>query len=187
MRFPGSKLLKRIDGETLIERVVSTVQGSSVDRVIVVTGHDAQRMADALKGLECEIVFNRRYAEGMSSSIKAGVSAVRNWAEAVLILPADVALVTSRTIDVVLRKYRRGATRIVVASHEGRGGHPILFSRELFEEIMAIDEETQGLRAVVSRHRGEVVRVEAGSDVLVDIDTKEDFYTHFGGADKGPA
>jgi molybdenum cofactor cytidylyltransferase len=178
-RYGRNKLLEKIDGQTMIERVVKSVASSKADEVIVVLGHEAQRIREALRNFECKFVFNEDFKKGQSSSVEAGVKSVMSYADAVMVLPGDVALITSKAINAIIEEYERSKSPIVVASHQGRSGHPILFDRSLFDELMKINEETMGLKAVVNRHRDLIKKVETGSDgVLIDIDTREDFKRH---------
>jgi molybdenum cofactor cytidylyltransferase len=97
------------------------------------------------------------------------------YADAVMVLPGDVAFITPKSINMVIAEYSRSRSPIVVASYQGHSGHPILFGRSLFNEIMEINEETMGLKAVVNRHRDLIKKVEVGSDeVLIDVDSEED-------------
>jgi len=176
IRFPGNKLLSKIGGKPVIRRVVEQAIQSRADEVVVVLGYDSERVKEALKGLECTFVYNESYLEGQSTSVRKGVASVSNHAEAVLILPGDVALISSKIIDTVIEEYRRTDGLILVASYKGHAGHPILISHTLFGEIEGINEETMGLKALVDRHRSSVKKVETGSrSVLIDIDTPEDF------------
>jgi molybdenum cofactor cytidylyltransferase len=175
-RFGRNKLLEKIDGSIMIERVVKSAASSKADEVIVVLGHEAQRVKEALKNFECRFVFNEDFKKGQSSSVKVGVKSVMGYADAVMVLPGDVALITSKPINMVIKEYETSRSPIVVASYQGISGHPILFDRSLFNEIMEINEETMGLKAVVNRHRDVIKKVEVGSDeVLIDIDAEEDF------------
>jgi len=175
-RFGRNKLLEKIDGSTIIERVVKSAASSKADEVVLVLGYEAQRVKGALKNFECKFVFNEDFKKGQSFSVKAGVKSVMGYVDAVMVLPGDVALITSKSINMVVEEYERSRSPIVVASHQGRSGHPILFDRSLFNEIMEINEETMGLKAVVNRHRDLIKKVEAGSDeILIDIDDEEDF------------
>lgn len=179
-RTKENKLLRKVDGETLIERVVKSAIASSVDEVVVVVGHEADRVRGALRGLRCSFVYNEDYEKGQSFSVRAGLAFVRDRADAVMVLPGDVALIKPEMIDKVLTEYRRSKPPIVIASYQGRSGHPILLDRSLFGEIMQIREETLGLRAVSEKHKHELRYVDVGSaEVLVDIDTEEDFRRHF--------
>jgi len=175
-RFGRNKLLEKINGLTMIERVVKSAKSSKADEVVVVLGYEAQRIKKALRNFECKFVFNENYKMGQSSSVKVGVKSVMKYADAVMVLPGDVALITPKAINMVIEEYKKSRNPIVVASHKGRSGHPILFDRSLFHEIMKINEETMGLKAVVNRHRDLIKKVEVGSEeVLIDVDTEEDF------------
>jgi len=182
-RMKENKLLLNVNGRTLIERVVTTARASIVDEVVVVLGYQAQKLKERLTGLECKVVINENYAKGQSESVKAGLAGVSSDAEAFMILPADVALIDWQSINKVVEEYRRSKSRIVIASHNGRSGHPILLDRALFPEVAVINEGTFGLKAVINRHRAEINYVEAGTEnVLIDIDTEEEFSKYFPGA-----
>jgi molybdenum cofactor cytidylyltransferase len=181
-RMKENKLLLKINGDTLIEHVVKAAKGSSVDEVVVVLGYDATNIKKHLAKLECRFAVNENYMKGQSESVKVGFSAVSSNAEAVMILPADVALIDPESINRVVEEYRRSKSRIVIASHEQQSGHPILLDRTLFPEVANVDEDTQGLKAVINRHRTEIKYVEVGTEnVLIDIDTREEFNKHFRG------
>ena len=173
----GNKLLFRVGGKSLIRRVVETALASLASEVIVVTGYQAELVEAEISDLRDErlrVVRNPEYREGMSSSVRVGVASASPDSEAVAILPADVAFISPRAIDEVILAYARRRPKIAVASHAGRSGHPILFDRSLIPEILGIDESTMGLKAVVRRHRREILRVPVGEEVLVDVDRLED-------------
>jgi molybdenum cofactor cytidylyltransferase len=174
--MPGrNKLLVEVNGEPIIRRVVERALSSHVDEVIVVLGWEAKKIRDALEDLSCRFVVNNEYRKGQSSSVKTGLKEVAHGIEAILILPGDVAMIESRSIDMVVEAYGNAKNSIVVACHGGRSGHPILFSKNLFKEIELIDEVTFGLKSVVRRHESEIRMVETGSEnVLRDIDTPND-------------
>jgi molybdenum cofactor cytidylyltransferase len=179
-RMKENKLLLKLDGETLIERVVKTAKGSSADEVIVVLGHEAEKVREQLVKLDCKLVVNENYMRGQSESVKVGLAAVASSAEAVMILPADVALINAESINSVIDEHRKSKSHIVIASHKHQSGHPILLDRALFQEVSQIDESALGLKAVINRHRSEVKYVEVGTqNVLIDIDTREEFDKYF--------
>jgi molybdenum cofactor cytidylyltransferase len=170
-----NKLLAKIDDTPMIRRVVQAALESKVDEVIVVLGWEEEKVRAALAGLPCRTVLNRKYEGGQSSSVKSGLADVSSTARAVLILPGDVAKIDAHSINMVVEKYHGGHHTIVVAGHQGRHGHPILFDRQLFPEIERINEATFGLKAVVALRRDEACLVETGSgNVLKDIDTVQD-------------
>lgn len=175
-RMKENKLLLEVDGETLIGRVVKTAKESSADEIVVVLGYEAAKIKEQLAKLDCKLVVNNNYVRGQSESVKVGLAAISNNVEAVMILPADVALIDSQSINRVIEEYRRSRNKIVIASHQQQSGHPILIDKTLFPEVSEIGEDTQGLKAMINRHRAEIKYVEVGTEtVLVDIDTKEEF------------
>jgi molybdenum cofactor cytidylyltransferase len=170
-----NKLLVKIDRKPMIRRVVERALSAKVDEVVVVLGWEAENIREALADLPCRFVMNEEYQKGQSGSVRTGLRDVKEGTEAVLILPGDVAMIDSRSINMVVEEYNNRGNLIVVASFSGKPGHPILFSKELFREIEEIDEETFGLKAVVSRHKSEVSMVETDSEyVLRDVDTPKD-------------
>lgn len=179
-RMKENKLLLNLDGQTLIEHVVNTAARSSADDVIVVLGYEAEKIKEKLAKPDCKLILNENYLKGQSESVKVGLAATSRDAEAVMFLPADVALIDVESINKVVDEYRRSRNRIVIASHKHQSGHPILLDRTLFPEVSGIGEDTLGLKAVINRHRAQVKYVEVGTEnVLVDIDTEEEFNKYF--------
>ena len=176
-----NKLLVEIDGVPMIRRVVQAALQSKVDEVIVVLGWEQERIRAALARLPCRTVVNRNYEDGQSSSVKIGLADAGASTRAVMILPGDVAMIDTRSINMVAEKYLAEQRNIIVAAHKGKAGHPILFDRKLFPEIERINEATFGIKAVVRQHQTEVCMVESGSaNVLKDVDTNRDLKELFG-------
>ncbi|MEM2703402.1 MAG: nucleotidyltransferase family protein [Candidatus Bathyarchaeia archaeon] len=174
-RFGRNKLLEKIGNTTIIERVVKSAISSKANEVIVVLGYQSRKVKESLKDSNCKFVFNENFEIGQSSSVKAGVKLVIGYADAVMILPGDIALITSTSINKVIEEYEKNRSPIVVASYKGRMGHPILLDKVLFDEIMEINEETMGLKAIVNKYRNLIKKVEVDSDeVLIDVDKEED-------------
>lgn len=175
-----NKLLLSVNGETLIERVVNTAVRSNAREVVVVLGYEAEKIREKIARLRCKMVVNDSYEKGLSWSVKVGLSAISNEAEAVMVLPADVALIDTSSINKVIDEYRRAKSRIVIATYQHESGHPILLDKALFPEISEIDEQTLGLKAVINRHKAEASYVDVGNErVLIDIDTQEQFEKYF--------
>jgi len=178
-RFPGNKLLYIVNGEPLIHRVVRVGLGSNADEVILVFGYEGERIKKAVTDLsmnpKLRMVYNSNYELGMSTSVKAGLSHVLGRAGAVMFLPADVCLISCKPINILLSEYFIKRPLIAIASYKGRKGHPILFDKALFSEIMQMREESFGLKNVISKYRHEVLCVDVDEEeVLVDIDSPEE-------------
>ena len=173
-RFGRNKMLEPVEKTPLLVHVVSTALRSRVSEIVVVTGHDDDKVRPLLQGYECRIVFNEDYVKGQSFSVRKGLAEVNPSAAAVMIQPGDMALTSEKIVNSVIDRYEQTHAPIVTASHQGRSGHPILFDKSLFEEIMGIDENTRGLKKVVSNHLAHAVTVEAGAGALFDLDTQDD-------------
>ena len=175
-RYGRNKLLERINDRTIIRKVVEESVKSKADEVVVVVGFEAEKIINEIKDLPVTPVYNENYMEGMSSSVKVGTrKAMELNANAVMILPADNLLIKSKTIDRVIDAYYKTKGLIVVPRFKGKRGHPILFDKKLFDEILMISEETQGLKYVVRKYSDKIVDVEVGSpEIYIDIDMPED-------------
>lgn len=173
-RFGSNKLLELIVTSSLIEHVVAEGVNSEARQVIVVCGHDHDKIAETLKGFHCDLVFNEDYSSGQSFSVRKGVSAVDERADGVMVMPGDMPLMNHAIINSVIREFANTSASIVAASHNGRAGHPILFARDLFKDILEISEQSRGLKKVVSKYQENMLLVEAGEGSLCDVDTKED-------------
>ena len=178
-RFPGNKLLYKVFGEPLIRTIVKSALRSKADKVIVITGFEADKISKVLEDLDIDIIYNENYNKGMSFSVKKSINCVRGIANAAIIHPADVAFVPSEVFNRVIDYYLKTKAKIVIAGYRGIKGHPILFDSSLFNEIMEISEETMGLKAIVNKYKDKAVIVETNSEeVLLDIDTLEDLINY---------
>ena len=174
-RFGSNKLLSETNGETMIQRVVRTSLASRASEVVVVVGFEEDKIRHVLQSYECRIVSNPQFEKGQTSSVIAGLNSVKKHANAAMILPGDVAFIKAEQIDKVIDEYNLTPSSIVVASHRSRMGHPILFDRAVFDEMLRVTEEKAGLKEVVNRHRSEIRRVEVESgEVLLDVDLPND-------------
>ena len=170
-----NKLLEMTHGKPMIRHVVEAACNSKVDEIIVVLGWEADKIRGALTGLRCRLAMNEEFEKGQSSSLITGLRQIRKDAQAVLVLPGDMARMDSLSINKVVDEYNINNGLIVVACYNGIHGHPILLDRQLFGEIMRITEDTYGLKAVVKNHETEIHMVETDTDnVLRDVDTPED-------------
>ncbi|MGC8569393.1 MAG: nucleotidyltransferase family protein [Nitrososphaeria archaeon] len=173
-RFGENKLLFKIDGRSIIRRVVEECSLEGLE-IVVVTGHEKEKIMEELKGTDVVFVYNPKYHEGgMSSSIKAGV-AYASPLKAYLITPGDMPYLSGWICRRIIEEHERTGSRIIVPTFEGRGGHPILVDVSLREELLGINEESRGLKGFLSQHEKEIHRVELGtSRILIDIDYRED-------------
>jgi molybdenum cofactor cytidylyltransferase len=170
-----NKLLTNVNGVPMLRGVAQAALKSNVDEVIVVLGFEAEKAKETIVDLSCRTVINRDYEKGQSSSLIAGMRAINKSTLAVLVLPGDLAKIETSSINLVIQSYIKEGGHIVSAAYNGRLGHPILLSRELFDEIMLITEESSGLKTLVMNHRNEMRLVETNTEnVLTDVDSPDD-------------
>jgi molybdenum cofactor cytidylyltransferase len=175
VRMRGPKQLLPIDGQPMVRRVVEAVCGASLAQVVVVTGAYADEVEWALDGLPVELVANEAWSEGMSTSLRMGLGALRQEIQAVLIVLADQPALTSQVLSALVLRYRTTGAPIVAPVCRGRRGNPVLFDRRLFDELMAVEGD-QGGRILLTRYAAEVQQVEIDDPaVLFDVDTLQDY------------
>ena len=168
-----NKLLLSLGEETVVRRAVSAALEAGLGPVLVVLGHQSERVAKELEGLTYTAVLNPHYAEGIHSSLRAGIAAVPKEAEAALVMLADMPFVTSSMVRTVLERYRGGTAPLVVSNYEGVDAPPMLYDRSLFSELLALQGDGCGKR-VVKRHRSESQVVTWPATALVDLDVPAD-------------
>ncbi len=170
------KALLPWQGKTLLEFQVEQLLAGGVERVILVLGHEAERIRSVASSLpHTRIVINQHYATGKTSSIRAGMDAVPAGADAVLVVSVDQPRPAALIREICTAHETRDLL-ITVPAYGGRHGHPTIFARPLFPEMRAITEEEQGLRAVRRRHRAETRVLETPTSTpLVDINTPDDY------------
>jgi molybdenum cofactor cytidylyltransferase len=169
-----NKLLERLDGVPLVVRTARTALASRAAPVIVVTGHEADAVAAALAGLDVRIIHNPDFADGLSTSLKAGLAAVPPDADGALVTLGDMPRVEARHLDRLIAAFSPKEGRgIVVPVHLGKRGNPVLFARTYFQELLAIEGDT-GARHIIAASASEVAEVDLATDaIFLDIDTPE--------------
>jgi molybdenum cofactor cytidylyltransferase len=171
---PGNKLLARIGGRALVERVATTYIAAGLDPVIVVVGFEASLVSAELACSPVVIVPNPNFGAGQSRALVRGVRNLPASAPAAVIGVADQPFLTPRVIEALIEAYRARAPRIVAPLFSGRRGNPVLFDRSLFGELLAVTGD-QGGRPEIERHLGEVEWVEVGDEkAALDVDSEED-------------
>ncbi len=177
-RYGEPKQLLPWGHTTLLDHVVGQARASQATQTIVVLGHQAERMAQALAHRQVDasvqIAYNEEWEVGLSTSVRTGLRALPDSVSAALFLLADQPGITTELINAVIRRYRETLAPIVAPRHRGRRGNPVLFDRSLFADLLKLEGD-QGGRALVEEHAAEVEWVEAGPEALADVDTPTDY------------
>ena len=169
-----NKMLAEIGGKPLVRIAVEQAIASRAKPVIVVTGHEREKVEATLKGLPVHLVHNPDFSEGLGSSLKAGIAAVPEEADAAIVCLGDMPQVDAALINRLIAAFdpERGAL-VVVPSIEGRRGNPVVWSRRFFHDLMTIQGDV-GARHLIGNYAEAVVEVPvAGEAALTDVDTPE--------------
>jgi molybdenum cofactor cytidylyltransferase len=174
------KALLPAQGATFLERVIAALRDGGCFGVTVVVRDpsdlEARRIASSARAEGAQVAENPTRALEQIDSLRTGLRHLAPEVEAVVVIPVDHPQVESEVVDALIRAFVRTRAPIVVPVHQGRRGHPVLFSRVVFPELMA-EPLPEGARSVVHAHAAERVEVpvdEAG--ILFDVDTPSDYH-----------
>jgi molybdenum cofactor cytidylyltransferase len=170
-RMGRPKLLLPLGGEPLVRRTVRQVIESGFDDVLVVVGFDAYSVLTALEGLRCRHAVNTKFQSGMGSSFQTAIEALDDC-EAAMFALADQPFVTAREYASVLAAYRKGGAGIVSVRYGDVTAPPHLFDRRFFQELAELEH---GARPVLQRHRDDTTVLQFPPEMLLDVDTPEDY------------
>jgi molybdenum cofactor cytidylyltransferase len=170
---PRNKLLEEIGGRAVIARVAETALASGARPIVVVTGFEAQRIVEALRGLDVLFVHNPDFAAGLSTSLRAGLAALPAKSDGALILLGDMPFVETGDLAALIDAMK-DLNSICVPARHGRWGNPILWGRAYFPEMMRLSGDA-GAKRLLEVHRDHVTEVEAVSDgIFADVDLPSD-------------
>jgi len=173
-RMGRNKLVLPVHGKPMVAHAVEAAAAAGLDPVIVVTGHEAAAVRRAAGNTPVTFVQNNDFARGLSTSLRAGIGAVPPECEGAVVLLGDMPGITAPLIEKVVKAFDPAEDRaICVATAQGQRGHPVLWGRQFFPELEALEGDA-GARVVMDRYPGLLYEVEAGSGApLADIDTPE--------------
>ncbi len=171
-----NKLLMTWRGKPLVAHVVDQLLTSSVAHVVVVTGHEQEKLCAALGDRPVSYVSNPRFAEGLSTSLIAGIEAVPKDADGVLVALGDMPRIDSGVIDRLVAAFNPAEGRsICLPVFAGNWGNPVLWGLSYLDQMAKLTGDA-GARGLLQANRNAIWEVAAGNDaVLADIDTPEAF------------
>ncbi|MFP3234845.1 MAG: nucleotidyltransferase family protein [Nitrososphaeria archaeon] len=173
-RFPGNKLLADLCGVPIV-RAAAGVAAAAGLPLVVVTGNDRESVVRALSGIEFHEVINSSYASGLSSSVRAAISALRDQADAIEFAPADMPLVPPEVPRLLAGIREESSSPLIAPRYGGVRGHPVLLGRELYEDAASSIGGDSGLSQYIESRRELLLEVDVGSPgVVLDVDTPED-------------
>ncbi len=180
-RFGAPKQLIKWRGKYLIEHVLDVSLRSHLDSLALVLGHESEKILAALgKKIHHPRVtaaINHEHRDGMSGSLRLGLSLVRETHPSVMFLLGDQPFLDSDFINLLLARFRASEKKICVPVHQGKRGNPTIFSRHFYDLMMDIEGDV-GAREIIRAHPENVLQVEVDNPLhLFDIDTQADLET----------
>ena len=174
-RMGQPKQLLPFRGTILLDWVMTQAESASaLDEVIVVLGRAADEIQPRLRNTRAKIIVNPVFTEGCSGSYKAGMASIDQRAEAVMVLLGDQPGVESAVIDQVAEDWRTKGGRIALTSYRGRRGHPMVFARELFDQLRQLSGDKAAWK-ILDVHPEWVCDIEVDHAFPEDVDTRQDY------------
>ncbi|MEA3507186.1 MAG: nucleotidyltransferase family protein [Elusimicrobiota bacterium] len=174
-RMGSPKALLKISGTTFTEVIKGKLNKAGIKQVYLVLGAGASRIRGNLNMERLNIIINDSWEKGQLSSLKKAVNELSPETDAVMMALIDHPQVKTDTIKKLIKVFRDKVPDIVLPQYRGRGGHPVIFSRSVFNQILKAPL-TEGARVVVRNKANNVVRLEVDDKYIrQDIDTKKDF------------
>jgi molybdenum cofactor cytidylyltransferase len=172
--FSALKRMLEWKDTTMTVHCAQVALAAGLDPVVVVLGYEAEKIGEELAGLPVRIAINDEFAAGQSTSVLKGLETLPARTGAAVFLLADQPLITSAILRELVEVHRRTLAPACVPVFEGQRGNPVLFDRALFPELRRIRGDTGG-GGLLDRYRNSIVTVPASREVLLDIDTPEDY------------
>lgn len=180
-----SKALLDADGDPFLGRVVESLRQGGCAAVLTVVRDVSDPVGLLARELGAEVVHNPDPSDGPISSVRAAIQVLNTDerpVDAIAICPVDHPTILPDTVSALIGAFAETRAPIVVPTHESRSGHPILFDRALFGELLE-PSLPKGARTVTSRHLNALLRVPVlDAGIRLDLDTPEDYQRHFGHA-----
>lgn len=183
-RMGSPKPLMRLRDRPLLGLTLEALAQARTSRVVVVLGHEADRVKEAVPFGGASVVVNAEYAQGLSTSVRAGIRAA-GPASAYLFVLGDEPFVLPATYEALLRAWRPNGPRLVIPTYRGRRGNPVLVDGSLASEMEALTGDV-GVRALFSRHATDTLALKVDDPaILVDLDRPDQVRTIEAGLDQG--
>jgi len=180
-RFGTSKQLLRLRKGIMLEYVIRASLASELNKVYVILGHHHKEILNALSennknfpSNQLEFLINPQYRQGMSSSIRAGLTSIKYTFGSIMFLLGDQPLVDSALINLMLKQYYRSDKNICVPAYKGKRGNPTIFSGKYFSLLENVKGDSGG-KDIIMAHPEDILKIETDSPACVyDIDTIDD-------------
>jgi molybdenum cofactor cytidylyltransferase len=176
-RMGQPKQLLEWQGKTLLQHVLESLISSDADEIILILGHESDRIRESLSALPIKIVINPDYKQGMASSLRQGLLAMDPKSEAFLVLLADQPSIGPDIMNDMIREFQQADPKrgIVRPVYRGLQGHPVLIGAQYLQEALQLQGDV-GARQILMNHLDDILEIDVDQDVVLkDIDTPEEY------------
>tara|TARA_B100001939_G_scaffold134121_1_gene116513 strand:- start:293 stop:943 length:651 start_codon:yes stop_codon:yes gene_type:complete len=179
-RMPiGNKLLLKVKSLTIIEKTIKNLYKSNIDSFFIILGHQSNLFSKVLKNFKIPLIINDSYQEGISSSIKKGISLIDHKSNGVMICLADMPKITSKTYNILIdefKKFYNSATPLIILpEYNGQTGNPVILSKHFFSELKKISGDV-GAKYLIKKNKKYIKKVDISEKyILEDIDDLEKY------------
>ena len=171
---PGNKLLADIEGKPMLHRTLDAIDRTNLQQVMVVTGFQSDQIEESIAQHAVEIVHNPCYLEGLSTSLRAGITALPDSTSAAMIFLADMPGIIADVPNRLFRAHLIARDKICVPIFSNKRGNPVLWPRQFFGELSSVKGDIGG-RHLIRKLSGHVQEVPVYSNsIFHDIDTLQD-------------
>lgn len=179
-RMGRIKPLLRFKNNSFLEQIISQLRLSGVDMITVVLGAEAEKIKRTIDLSEVNVVVNEDYQKGQLSSLIAGLNNTPGDAEAILLCLVDNPFITKEVVIEIIDKFEETNSPVVVPVFNNKRGHPALFSKALFNDLLNAPED-EGAKYVVHSNKENTLEFDTGEKgILVGINTPGDYKKYFG-------
>ena len=174
-RMGRPKMILPFGNLSIIEEVVQSATRSFLDRTFVILGSDKEAIGQLIQDYPVETVFNNRYKNGMLTSVQSGLKSVNEETIAIMVLLGDQPMIRSSIMNKMIEAYRKSNKEIIVATHQGKRGHPLVFGKKYFKAVREFTVENS-LKELLINNPDDIEEMETDSpEILRDIDTEKEY------------
>ena len=169
------KQVLRLAGKPLLQHTLDNLRQSLVDEIVLVLGFAADAVLRQIAANGVRVVMNPEYAQGMGTSLRAGLKELSASTQSAFVVLADQPFVRPETLNRMIASQRKSAAEITLPLYRGFRGNPVLLHRAVFPELMALSGDV-GCRAIFGSHTQGIHKIDVDDPgILLDVDSLEDF------------
>jgi molybdenum cofactor cytidylyltransferase len=174
-RMGTTKQLLPFGDTTLLGRAIENAKGSALHEIIVVLGHQADKIKQIIDFSNTKISYNKAYSKGQSTSLIKGLEDVSSECDAAMFLLGDQPLVNAAIIDQLLYAFETSMAQIIIPHCKGQRGNPVIIARPLFHRLSSLSDD-MGARALFKEFKDDILKVSIPDKaIIIDVDTMADY------------